>query len=134
VQVVSGIDLIEVSRVEQTLARHGERFLQRVYTAAEQEQAGGRASSLAARFAAKEAAAKALGCGIGEVGWLDVEIVLGEKRQPYLYLHGAAKRLAQTQGWQSWSVSLSHTLEHAVAVVVAVRAPDPSLFPEGKGS
>lgn len=126
-QVVSGIDLIEVSRVEQTLARHGVRFLQRVYTAAEQEQAGGRASSLAARFAAKEAAAKALGCGIGEVGWLDVEIVLGEKRQPYLHLHGAAKRLAQEQGWQSWSVSLSHTLEHAVAVVVALRTYPSSL-------
>jgi holo-[acyl-carrier protein] synthase len=129
VQVVNGVDLIEVARVEQTLARHGERFLRRVFTATELEQAGGRASSLAARFAAKEAAAKALGCGIGEVGWLELEIVLGEKRQPYLHLHGAAKRLAEEQGWQSWSVSLSHTLEHAVAVVVAVRAPEPKPLP-----
>ncbi len=127
--MVSGIDLIEVARVEQTLARHGERFLQRVFTATELEQAGGKVSSLAARFAAKEAAAKALGCGIGEVGWLDVEIVLGKKRQPRLQLHGSAARLAAEQGWQSWSVSLSHTQEHAVAVVVAVRAPDPQQSP-----
>ena len=120
-QVISGIDLIEVGRVEQTIARHGERFLRRVFTATELDQASGRASSLAARFAAKEAAAKALGCGIGEVGWLDLEIVLGEKRQPRLELHGAARRMAEEQGWESWSVSLSHTQEHAVAVVVAVR-------------
>lgn len=128
-QVASGIDLIEVARVEQTLARHGMRFLRRVFTATEQEQAGGRASSLAARFAAKEAAAKALGCGIGEVGWLDLEIVLGEKRQPRLELHGPAVQMAREQGWQSWSVSLSHTLEHAVAVVVALRGPNPQPLP-----
>lgn len=122
--VCSGIDLIEVRRVERTIIRHGERFLQRVFTPAELEQAGGMASSLAARFAAKEAAAKALGTGIGAVGWLELEILRDEKKRPVLHLHGEASRLAAKLGWASWTVSLSHTGEHAVAVVFAMGQAD----------
>ncbi len=70
----TGVDLIEISRVEAVVQRYGQRFLNRVFSPQEQADSGGRAASLAARFAAKEAAAKALGCGIGLVGWLDIEI------------------------------------------------------------
>lgn len=120
-QVTTGIDLIETKRIEEAITRYGLRFLSRVYTTIETADCQGNIASLAARFAAKEAAAKALGCGIGQVGWLDLEIVRGPANQPQLHLHGRAAELAHQQDWQSWSVSLSHTAEHATAVVIAVR-------------
>jgi holo-[acyl-carrier protein] synthase len=67
----TGVDLIEIDRVGEVVRRHGDRYLDRVYTAAELDQARGNAQSLAGRFAAKEAVAKALGTGIGPVGWQD---------------------------------------------------------------
>jgi holo-[acyl-carrier protein] synthase len=115
----TGVDLIEIARVEAALRRHGERFLNRVFTRQEQTDAGGRAASLAARFAAKEAAAKALGCGIGAVGWLDIEITRGPEQQPALALHGAAQQRAQALHLREWSVSLSHSGDYAIALVVA---------------
>lgn len=120
-QISTGIDLIEIERIEQAIARHGERFLQRVYTPIEIADCCGNVPSLAARFAAKEAAAKALGSGIGRAGWLDLEIIRGLANQPQLQLHGAAAEMAQEQGWMSWSISLSHSTEHATAIVVALR-------------
>jgi len=116
----TGVDLIEVERIRQVVARHGKRFLRRVFTARELAQVGQNTSSLAARFAAKEAVAKALCTGIGEVGWKDVEILRGEAREPRLHLHGAAVRRAEELGLDRWSVSLSHTREHAIAFVVAL--------------
>ncbi|MGE5250185.1 MAG: holo-ACP synthase [Bacteroidota bacterium] len=118
--IATGVDLIEIERVEQAIARHGDRFLKRVFTPAELQACGGRAQSLAARFAAKEAAAKALGRGIGDVGWREIEVVGNENNAPALRLHGEAQRLAAEQGLLDWSVSLSHSREQAVAVVVAV--------------
>jgi holo-[acyl-carrier protein] synthase len=115
----TGVDLIEVARVEAAVLRYGERFLQRVFTAQERADAGGRAQSLAARFAAKEAVAKALGCGIGVVGWHDIEITRDASHRPDLALHGAAKQLAAELGLRAWSVSLSHTRDHALALAVA---------------
>ena len=115
----TGVDLIEVSRVAETLARRGDRFLQRCFTAQELADCAGQAPALAARFAAKEAVAKALGCGIGDVRWLDLEIRRGARGQPELFLHGAAHALAEQLGLAEWSISLSHTQEHAVAFVVA---------------
>lgn len=115
----TGVDIIEIERVEHAVARHGERFLQRVFTARELSDAAGRPASLAVRFAAKEAAAKALGTGMGQVAWSEIEILRGPNREPILCLHGEAKRLAEELGLGEWSVSLSHSKGHAVAFVVA---------------
>ncbi len=116
----TGVDLIEVERVRQVVARHGERFLKRVFTQAELAEAGDNPASLAARFAAKEAVSKALGTGIGAVGWQEIEIRRGPARQPRLYLRGAAEHLADELGLTTWSLSLSHTQTHAIAFVVAM--------------
>ena len=115
----TGIDLIEIARVEAALRRYGQRFLDRIYTRQEQADAQGQAASLAARFAAKEAAAKALGCGIGPVSWLDIEITRGPQRQPEIALHGAAQQRAEALHLREWSVSLSHSNDYAIALVVA---------------
>ncbi len=115
----TGVDFIEVGRIDEAILRHGERFFQRFFTTQELIDANGRTPALAARFAAKEAAAKALGCGIGDVGWKDIEIVRDSRRMPQLRLHGPAAALAQQLGLVEWSVSLSHTHEHAMALVVA---------------
>ncbi len=114
----SGVDLIEIDRVRDALEKHGEKFLARIFTPAEQAQCAGRSESLAARFAAKEAAAKALGCGIGALRWVDVEILNDEKKAPRMFLHGEGERLAKELGLTTWSVSLSHTETHALALVV----------------
>ena len=116
----TGIDLIEIERVADVIARQGERFLQRVYTPRELADCGGRSESLAARWAAKEATAKALGCGIGDVSWQEVEIQRDENGAPSLHLYGEAARKAKEQGLETWSVSLSHSQSHAIALVVAI--------------
>ncbi len=116
----TGVDLLEVNRMEEAVERHGERFLKRIFTPKELELFGDRVPSLAARFAAKEAVAKALCTGIGEVEWQHIEILRGSNKEPVLHLHGKAKEVAEEQGLHTWSISLSHTHEHAVALVVAV--------------
>jgi holo-[acyl-carrier protein] synthase len=116
----TGVDLVEIERFTAAVQRHGDRFLKRVFTSQELAEVGGSLASLAARFAAKEAVAKALGTGIGAIRWQEVEILRGPARQPKLYLHGEAARLAQAQGLKSWSLSLSHGREHAIAMVVAI--------------
>jgi holo-[acyl-carrier protein] synthase len=113
------VDLIEISRIEAAMERHGERFLNRVFTAQELAAAKNLPHSLAARFAAKEAAAKVLGCGIGQVGWQDIEIIRTAERRPEIILYGAAKALAEELGLREWAVSLSHTKDYAIASVVA---------------
>ena len=114
-----GVDLVEISRILQVMDRHPERFLSRHFTAKEQADCDHRAERLAARWAAKEAAAKALGTGIGPVGWQEIEIVCRANGAPILHLRGQAAALADRLGWSAWSVSLSHTHGHAMAVVVA---------------
>lgn len=116
----TGIDLLEIRRIRDLLGRHGKRFLARVYTPAEVALCNGRAEALAGRFAAKEAVSKALGCGIGEVGWKDIEILADEKKAPALHLHGAAAQKAEALGLANWSVSISHSQEFAIAMVVAM--------------
>lgn len=116
----SGVDIIEVERIDRAILRHGTRFFERFFTAQELIDCGGRTPALAARFAAKEAVAKALGTGIGDVGWKDIEVVNGERRQPILQLHGPARLVSEDLGLATWSISLSHTHEHAVAVAVAL--------------
>jgi len=115
----TGVDLIDIARIREAIERHGEKFMARVFTQTEQVECAGRVSSLAARFAAKEAVAKALGVGIGDVSWVDIEIKSDENKAPYLVLHGAGERLAKKLGLTNWSVSLSHTDEQAIAFVVA---------------
>jgi holo-[acyl-carrier protein] synthase len=116
----TGVDLMEVSRVRSAIERHGDKFIARIFTEFEQRECGGRFDSLAARFAAKEATAKALGCGIGDVRWLDIEIRSDEKKAPHLYLYGEGEKMAKELGLSNWSVSLSHTETHAIAFVVAI--------------
>jgi holo-[acyl-carrier protein] synthase len=116
----TGVDIIEVARIDAAILRHGDRFFNRFFTHLELIESEGRTPALAARFAAKEAAAKALGCGIGDVGWKEIEVVRDERRGPQLRLHGAAKTLAADLGLGHWSVSLSHTHGHAMALVVAM--------------
>jgi holo-[acyl-carrier protein] synthase len=115
----TGVDIIEVSRIDAAILRYGDRFFGRFFTHRELIDSEGRTPALAARFAAKEAVAKALGCGIGEVGWKDIEIVRDSSRRPEVALHGPAKVLAEAMGLSEWSISLSHTHEHAMALVVA---------------
>lgn len=116
----SGIDLIEIARIQRALERHGERFLQRVFTPAEVAQCRGRASELAARFAAKEAASKALGTGIGPISWAEVETINLPSGKPELRLYGRAQIIAGKLGLDTWSVSLTHARQMAAAVVVAI--------------
>jgi holo-[acyl-carrier protein] synthase len=119
-KISTGVDLIDIARIGEAIDRHGVRFITRIFTEAEQHECGGRVASLAARFAAKEATAKALGCGIGDVTWLEIEIRGDENHAPQLYLHGEGKRLAKKLGLSNWSVSLSHTGTQAIAFVVAI--------------
>jgi holo-[acyl-carrier protein] synthase len=115
----TGVDLLEISRLQTAIEKHGERFLARIYTHAERELCAGNPASLAARFAAKEAVAKALGTGLGLIAWTDIEILRADSGAPLLLLNGKANALAEKLGLCEWSLSLSHTHEYAVALVVA---------------
>lgn len=117
----TGIDLIEVARIESSIAEYGDRFTRRVYTEGEILYCAGRASSYAARFAAKEAVSKLLGVGIQHregVTWREIEIVSAANGDPSLKLHGKAERRARELGLREIALSFSHTHEHAIAFVV----------------
>ena len=114
-----GIDTVEVAAVEAALAAHGERYLRRVYTDDEIADCGGDPERLAARFAAKEAAIKALRAGEGGVPWSAVEVRRAPGGHPDLALHGAAAELAAEAGLDELAVSLTHEGGLASAVVVA---------------
>ncbi|MEA4812627.1 MAG: holo-ACP synthase [Anaerolineaceae bacterium] len=115
-----GIDIVRIARLESVAPAILTRFIQRVYTEAEQAQAKGSLEQLAGLFAAKEAAAKALGTGIGKVAWRDIEIVHGLSGEPRLQLHGHAKEIAERLGLNEWAVSISHDAGIAAANVVAL--------------
>lgn len=114
-----GVDMIEVARIEGALSRHGERFYRRFFTEQERAYCSGRVERLAARFAVKEAVGKALGTGIGDVSWTEIEVVCDERGKPELVLHGRAQALATSLGLHYWSISLSHTGTHAIGFAVA---------------
>ncbi len=120
----TGVDLIEIERFTSVFRRYKQRLLQRLFTFTELEENGENMASLAVRFAAKEAVSKAFGTGIGRIAWHDIEICRGASGEPILHLHGAARRLANEQHLDSWSLSLSHTQEHAIAFVVAISRGD----------
>lgn len=118
-----GTDLIEIERIERSVARFGERFLERVFTPGEIAYCHakkGSAESFAARFAAKEAGAKALGTGISRgVGWKDFEVRRLPGQRPQLHLSGRALEIAEALGIQRVSLSLTHSRAMSMAVVVA---------------
>jgi holo-[acyl-carrier protein] synthase len=120
--VGTGIDLVEIERIRRSVERFGERFLDRVYTAAEKAyclRKRNSAESLAARFAAKEAAAKALGTGINHgVTWLEIEVVREPGGRPTIAFHGRAREFAARLGAKSAALSLTHTASLAAASVV----------------
>ncbi len=126
----TGIDLIEIARIERAVARWGERFLRHVYTPAELAAYRARPASLAARWAAKEATAKLLGVGLrglgaadraaDAVGWTEIEVVSDARGRPTLVLYGRAAQRAYRAGPGRAGAELSHTREHAIASVVAI--------------
>jgi len=119
-----GIDLIECARIAAGIERRGERFLQRFFTPGERADCADAPHRLAARFAGKEAVAKALGTGIGDLRWREIEIRTNTpRRRPQLHLHGNAHRLAESLGLSEWDISLSHSKSHAIACAVA-KTPD----------
>ena len=121
--LTTGVDIIEIPRVQGVLDRYGDRFQQRVFTPGELAYCRGRAPNLAARFAAKEATMKALGTGARGVSWKDIEVSRAESGAPSIVLHGRAKARAQRLGVQEISLSLSHSREYAVAFVVTQCQP-----------
>ena len=92
--LTTGVDIIEIPRIKQVLDRYGQRFLKRVFTSDEITYCRGRAPNLAGRFAAKEAAMKALGTGVRGVSWKDIEVVRAESGAPSVTLHGRAEERA----------------------------------------
>jgi holo-[acyl-carrier protein] synthase len=125
--VGSGIDLVEIARIQQSVERFGKRFLDRVYTAAEQAycmRKRNSAESLAARFAAKEAGAKALGTGISRgVSWLEIEVIREPGGRPTIRFHGRAGELAERMGVAQIALSITHTDTLSMASVVLEKLP-----------
>jgi holo-[acyl-carrier protein] synthase len=120
-----GVDLIEIERIGLTYSRYPRRFLEKIYTPAEQAYCRGRAPQLASRFAAKEAVMKALGTGVRGVSWRDIEVQRKRGRAPEIVLHDRAKARAERMGIVRIAVSLSHSREFAIASVVAQTADSP---------
>jgi holo-[acyl-carrier protein] synthase len=118
----SGIDVVEIERIQHSIERFGQRFLDRVYRSGEQAyclRKKNSAESFAARFAAKEAAAKALGTGMSHgVNWLEIEVVREPSGRPTLRFHGRAEQIAERLGVIRTSLSLTHTGHLAVASVL----------------
>ena len=118
-----GTDLIETRRVQESIERHGQRFLERIFTAGEIaycQRKKNAAESFAARFAAKEAGAKALGTGISRgVSWKEFEVRREPSGRPTLHVTGRAREMADTIGVKRMQLSLTHSRDLAMAVVVA---------------
>jgi len=121
----TGVDLIEIERIEQALQRHGDRFLRRLFTPAEIAYATSSevhaTRRLAARFAAKEATLKAFGSGLRNVKWTDMEVQRDTLGKPTLRLSGRLAEIAAERGVTALHLSLSHSKDYAIAQVVAER-------------
>jgi holo-[acyl-carrier protein] synthase len=120
--VGSGIDLVDIHRIQHSVDRYGARFLSKVYTAGEQAyclRKRNAAESLAARFAAKEAGAKALGTGMSHgVTWLEIEVVRQPGGRPTIRFHGRAAEMARRLDVHRAALSITHTKDLAMASVV----------------
>ncbi len=122
--VAHGIDLVDCPRIEQMIQRHGERFVNRVFTAAEQAYAKANKNEmekLAGRFAAKEAILKLIGTGWrGKIAWTDIEVINNAVGQPEVTIDGEVKKVADELGIEHISVSITHTANFAIASAVAL--------------
>ncbi|MFC1987272.1 holo-ACP synthase [Chloroflexota bacterium] len=114
-----GIDIIEIARIQSAIDRWGESFLHRVYTEAELKLYRKKLSSLAARFAGKEAVMKALGTGAEGISWREIEILANPNGQPVVRLHGKAQIKANGMGLTNLAISLSDSREYAIASVIS---------------
>lgn len=122
-----GIDIVETARIRRSIEEHGQRFLDRVYTAVEQQYAAKNPKRyyehLAGRFAAKEAVLKVLGTGWrGGIAWTDIEIVNNTAGQPFVNLSGESAVIATQLGIAKWHISISHIETHATASAIGLRA------------
>ncbi len=113
-----GVDIVEIERIQRSVNRYGQRFLERVYTEAELELCCNRMPELAVRFAGKEAVMKALGTGRRAVSWRDIEILRNKRNAPRVHLHGRARARARKLGITEIAVSLSHSRDYAIASVI----------------
>jgi holo-[acyl-carrier protein] synthase len=113
-----GVDVVEIERIESAIKRRGERFLRRVYTETEIGTCRDRFSSLASRFAAKEAVMKVLGTGGIGIAWREIEILTADDGRPSVRLHGRALDKATRLNLKEVSISLSDSREYAVAVAI----------------
>lgn len=117
--LATGVDIIEIPRIEAARDRWGERFLNRVYTDAEIRYCRGRGSRLAGRFAAKEAVSKALGVGIRTLRWRDIEILPDARGKPHVHLYGKAAMIAEHLRLDAFEISITHSRTDAVVSVIA---------------
>jgi len=118
-----GVDIIEIDRIKQSIERQGDKFLNKIYTSNEIEYCNSKGvqayASLAARFAAKEAVAKLLQTGFdGNVHWKEIEVINNKDGAPQIILYGDTKRLAEEKGISYIKVSLSHSRETAISMVI----------------
>ncbi len=122
--ILHGIDLVDFPRIESMVERHGERFLERVFTQREQSDAQAvhnRVEKLAGRFAAKEAVLKLLGTGWrGKIAWTDIEVINNASGQPEVRIDGEVKRIANEAGVKEIALSITHTANFAIASAVAL--------------
>jgi len=122
--VAHGIDLVDCPRIEKMVKQHGQRFIDRIFTAAEQSYAQAnknKIEKLAGRFAAKEAVLKLMGTGWrGKIAWTDIEVTNNSSGQPKVTLSGEVKELADKLGIKHISLSITHTANFAIASAVAV--------------
>jgi len=112
-----GVDIIEITRIEEAVTNWGERFLSRIYTEAELKLCRRNPAPLAARFASKEAVMKLLGTGVKGVSWKEIETLSHPSGKPLVNLYGGAKVEAEKLGIKGIAVSLSHSKEYAIAMV-----------------
>lgn len=125
-----GVDIVQVGRIRETLARFGSRFPRRVLTPDEARYVGDRAERLAGRWAAKEAVSKVLGLGVRGIGWREIEVVRLPTGQPSVRLSGRARARAEQLGMGRIALSISHEREYAIAVATGIRTAGGSfLFP-----
>jgi holo-[acyl-carrier protein] synthase len=126
--IAHGIDLVDRPRIKQMVQRHGQRFLNRVYTTKEQQYAEShrdKIEKLAGRFAAKEAVLKLMGTGwVGKIAWTDIEVVNNSAGQPEVAITGEVKRIAEKLGINQISVSITHTANFAIASAIALADTD----------
>jgi len=126
--IAHGIDLVDFPRIEEMIERHGERFLNRVFTVAEQSYAKRHRNPVekyAGRFAAKEAVLKLIGTGWrGKIAWTDIEVTNNSAGQPEVRLSGEVKEIAERMRVRQISISITHTANFAIASAVALTHSD----------